>query len=604
MRNHTIRFIKLTLILLLLVSSLLNQTPAQEFIDPDPLFTIELLAPTTTIPLSSIYENLPKIGIGVDFEVHGWDIIAPRTFNHPAPNGDIPTSAQGGYDLWLVGLSGSMEYDPSGSYHINHLSPDGDNFATYKNQTMSDLIDNYLQEGDHIKRISIAHEIQTGISYQVPYIPMLYTAGLWVYSDHLNLTENQWLMFSMANVGSGWAEYDTIDHSMVYAHPWEFRDANWEFTPFSSDSYISSQFLSPVVIGLYERDQSDFLFNPVIASSLPVWNTDHTTAIVSLREDIYFSNGNQLMADDVVNTYKMHMTPLANSPLYDELSFMLKPDENGDTNSSVSVVDNFTLKFEFTSPHLSAMETMSYGIVDKEVIGSPAIPANPDYDFNSDPLNYTIGAGPFKLQSVSTTTHNVKLVKVDNWWGGPIALNSIEFKKYNDRDIAFTDLQKGFVDIIDSHAYLKISEVENVAGVNYKIISDSGIQFISVNMGHPILGTGIDTPLGIENPSRAAEAANYVRLAISHTMDRENIIDEIYNSLGSPASSLWTDTALTYDNSIESHEYNLTIALDYLKLAGYEVVTDNSYLRINFRIIIASLIAYPLLKRKMASYRN
>ena len=40
-------------------------------------------------------------------------------------------------------------------------------------------------------------------------------------------------------------------------------------------------------------------------------------------------------------------------------------------------------------------------------------------------------------------------------------------------------------------------------------------------MKHPVFGTGVDTPLGKQDPSRAAEAARYVRQAMSHLIDRQ-----------------------------------------------------------------------------------
>ena len=53
---------------------------------------------------------------------------------------------------------------------------------------------------------------------------------------------------------------------------------------------------------------------------------------------------------------------------------------------------------------------------------------------------------------------------------------------------------------------------------------------------HPVFGTGVDTPLGKQDPSRAAEAAAYIRKAISHAMPREQIVKEIAAGYGKPGT--------------------------------------------------------------------
>ena len=57
-------------------------------------------------------------------------------------------------------------------------------------------------------------------------------------------------------------------------------------------------------------------------------------------------------------------------------------------------------------------------------------------------------------------------------------------------------------------------------------------QHICYNLRHPVFGTGVDTPLGKQDPSRAAEAAAYIRKAISHAMPREQIVNEIAGGFG------------------------------------------------------------------------
>jgi len=101
-------------------------------------------------------------------------------------------------------------------------------------------------------------------------------------------------------------------------------------------------------------------------------------------------------------------------------------------------------------------------------------------------------------------------------------------------------------------------------------------------MQHPILGTGVDTPLGQEDPSRAAEAARYVRQAISHLVPRQDIIDTILDGYGTPAvTTPITTLTAGYDSSLEPYSFDVEQAKALLELAGYgakEEPTSPSFL--------------------------
>ncbi len=97
----------------------------------------------------------------------------------------------------------------------------------------------------------------------------------------------------------------------------------------------------------------------------------------------------------------------------------------------------------------------------------------------------------------------------------------------------------------------------------------TGRQEVGYNNNHPVFGTGVDTPLGMSDPSRAAEAAKYVRMAFDHAIPRQLIIDNLLVGYGQPAATLWLPTHPFYDSSITARSYNLTKAAEYLAMAGY-----------------------------------
>jgi hypothetical protein len=90
-------------------------------------------------------------------------------------------------------------------------------------------------------------------------------------------------------------------------------------------------------------------------------------------------------------------------------------------------------------------------------------------------------------------------------------------------------------------------------------------------MQHPVFGTGIDTPLGKQDPTRAAEAARYVREAMSHLIPRQTIIDTITAGYGSPGlTTPITKVTAGYDNALTPYSYDVNLAKSLLAAAGYD----------------------------------
>lgn len=119
-------------------------------------------------------------------------------------------------------------------------------------------------------------------------------------------------------------------------------------------------------------------------------------------------------------------------------------------------------------------------------------------------------------------------------------------------------------------------EEQPSAIVCYEMHSFKGFSKLDFNMLHPVFGTGIDTPLGEMEPLRAAEAAKYVRQAISHTIDREwfvlNLLTEWQPAEPgiTPILPDWPG----FNPSLEPYSLNLTEAKRLLRLAGYALCTD------------------------------
>ncbi|MCG3259883.1 MAG: hypothetical protein H7644_09065, partial [Candidatus Heimdallarchaeota archaeon] len=85
-------------------------------------------------------------------------------------------------------------------------------------------------------------------------------------------------------------------------------------------------------------------------------------------------------------------------------------------------------------------------------------------------------------------------------------------------------------------------------------------------MKHPIFGTGELTPVG------TPDAANYIRKAISHSIPRDQIVDEIYEGLACPGASLMPHGFYYVWDNLEPYSYDLDLAIEYMSDAGFEEI--------------------------------
>jgi ABC-type transport system substrate-binding protein len=139
-------------------------------------------------------------------------------------------------------------------------------------------------------------------------------------------------------------------------------------------------------------------------------------------------------------------------------------------------------------------------------------------------------------------------------------------------DAAITSLKTGEVDVLDSQYGLQSMLGSVVEPWGDWVVYDAfGLQELGVNMKHPILGTGVDTPLGKQDPSRAAEAARYVRQAISHLIPRQDIIDNILDGYGTPGiTTAVTTLTAGFDKSLKAYSFDIELAKSLLAAAGYD----------------------------------
>ncbi len=555
----------------------------------EPLFLINLLTPNTSAARnqwSILVENqLPKIGIGVEFhESTGWGWFPDgRLWDYPLFDYDyIPTYNEGGYDVVFVGWKWGLDWDPIGFYDIPSLPPFGYNFYQYQNPDYDDKLFQYLTTHNQTLQKEMLYEMQNILYEDLPSITLIYPKSLYGFKEDI-LGVNTLLLSESSFHSENWD--DPTDHVIKYAMPADLK----EYNAFVLESYYDSLWMQSIYGSLFRRNQTSREWEPYLAADYQI-SSDGLNYTVTLDPNAKFSDGSPVLAEDVDYTYELHLTPAVGSSRYSKVNTWFA------NNNSIQVVDSHTINFNFTALHPFAPDMMSIEIIDKSEV-EPLISSYGYSIFNEAPLtgNVTDGlvksCGPFMLDTFGVANSTAKMIP-NPYWDDTIAsggsqplLDELYFVFVSGASTAKAELIAGNIDIVDSQYYLSFEDFDSV-GIEARTADDPSHQEIAINMRHPIIGTGELTPNG------DADAAKYIRKAISHAIPRQVIVDEILNGLGTPGITAMPPTCVGFNNAMQPYEYNLTLARDYMEKAGYEliVITPTPTTTTNFTILLIMII--------------
>ena len=552
-----------------------------------PLFDLTFLVPNTNPAriqwAELIGDELIQIGIDVvHYNITGWYEIASRTWSYPFISFPyIPQYSLGGYDVLFVGWTWGLDLNILETYITSEITPSGDNFMQYSNSTFDTIYNNFKQEPEPTQRTIYAQQLQQILYEDLPDITIQYPAEVFGFKDTLTGIITPLLVHTQPRV-----EYwdDPDDHTIVYACPSDF----YAFNCFRADTVFDQLWCECVYGALFKRNRTDLTMQPQIAESYAM-SVDNLNISVDIDPNARFSNGDPVLAEDVKYTYELHMTPEVGSWNYWYFTSMLG------SNESIEIVDTDTVKFCFSEINNYPLDFLRQGLIDKSVV-EPLIAAHGygifDEMVGTGNVGYNLveSCGPFYVSSYSSS--DVVLLPNPYWHGEPVSLTQLAFSYEYDAASALAALASGSFDILDSNYYTVPDNYTSLAGCEARVVESDQQQGISVNMRHPIIGTGELTPAGSQ------QAARYIRHAISHCIPRQVIIDTILDGLAYPGIIAIPDHYPGFDGTLTPFNYDIAWARILMELAGYTIVVIPEYPSIGlFLFLFMGVVAIYTFKK-------
>lgn len=258
------------------------------------------------------------------------------------------------------------------------------------------------------------------------------------------------------------------------------------------------------------------------------WTTDDGTSYTfTLRDDVYFSNGDKLDADDVA----LSVERFRDESWMQFASFSI---------DNVEVVDENTVTINLKYAYAKFLNMLRYcAIIDADYYNST------DYEvFARNP----IGSGPYKLTSW-TAGQNVTLEANENYWGEAPAISNITVNFVSDTNTALVALETGEADLAYGPALSVLTYQQAVDDGNLGTDTTTGNSFYYVNF----------------NSQRLSKE---IRQALSYATDREALNTVITEGTGTLGYFSIKEGWEGYTDDITKYDYNPELAKQMLQEAG------------------------------------
>ncbi len=292
--------------------------------------------------------------------------------------------------------------------------------------------------------------------------------------------------------------------------------------------------------GLVKYDK-DIVLTGELAESWDV-SDDGLVLTFHLCRGVKWHDGVPFTAGDVEFTYKKLIDPDVMTPYASDFKLVKK----------FEVLDDYTVRITYGKLFSPALESWGMGIVPKHIYeGSPF---NMEHPANRKP----VGTGKYKFIEWKTDEQIVLEANPDYFEGKPY-LDRIIYRIIPDKAVQFMELSKGGIDSMG----LTPDQFEKET--NTPEFLEAYNKFRYSSFGYTYLGYNLSCYLFKEKK---------VRQALSHAVNKKEIIDGILLGLGNICTGPFPEQSWAYNPNVRRYEYNPGKAKMLLEECGW-VDSDN-----------------------------
>lgn len=311
---------------------------------------------------------------------------------------------------------------------------------------------------------------------------------------------------------------------------------------YSSFSDVDSDLSQLVYSSLFKRDINGFLSKD-LADEYTV-SADGKSYVIKVRQGVYWHNGSELTANDIIFTFNAIKDGQYKSPL--KASF---------SGVTVEKIDEQTIKFILNEPYAAFFELLIFGILPQELWYQLSPASASLAELNLKP----IGSGPYKFSSLTKDkSGNIKSYTFlinDKYYAEKAHIKKIQFKFYPTYEELLGALKDNLVDGISYLPFQFKEQASNKTYLNYHKLNLPQLMAVFLNPKNPILED------------------KKVRQALASAIDKQALVDKVLSGDGRLIDSPILPDSFAYNSKLKKYDFNQAEARKLLESAGWKKLT-------------------------------
>ncbi|MDS0242126.1 MULTISPECIES: ABC transporter substrate-binding protein [unclassified Haloferax] len=275
------------------------------------------------------------------------------------------------------------------------------------------------------------------------------------------------------------------------------------------------------------------------------YSLEGQSASITLREGVTFHNGEEFTAEDFVATYRRFVDSDYEYYAGDDYVSAYGPFTLGSWIDEIQVDGDYSMTIQLTQSYAPFLRNLAMFAA---AVHSLAAIEEYGTDLSSNP----VGTGPFQLSNLDDANELIRLEANPDYWGEVPKVDEVVFVTIGQNSTRAQSLASGELDIIDGLGAQSSVQVENAS--NASLVRTEGI-----NIGY----------MAFNMASREEFRDRRVRQAVSHAINTEAIVNEIYSGFATQASQPLPPNVLGHNDDIDPYPYDPEEAQRLLEEAGY-----------------------------------
>ncbi|ELZ58420.1 MULTISPECIES: ABC transporter substrate-binding protein [unclassified Haloferax] len=275
------------------------------------------------------------------------------------------------------------------------------------------------------------------------------------------------------------------------------------------------------------------------------YSLEGETASITLREGVMFHNGEEFTAEDFVATYRRFVDSDYEYYAGDDYVSAYGPFTLGSWIDEIQVDGDYSMTIQLTQSYAPFLRNLAMFAAS---VHSLAAIEEYGTELSSNP----VGTGPFQLSNLDDANEIIRLEANSEYWGDGPNVDEVVFVTIGQNSTRAQSLASGELDIIDGLGAQSSVQVENASNANLVRTEGINIGYMAFNMA-----------------SREEFRDRRVRQAVSHAINTEAIVNEIYSGFATQASQPLPPNVLGHNDDIDPYPYDPEEAQRLLEEAGY-----------------------------------